>query len=80
LTNYAYSGVKPTALKIQCSDRLAQLARSKPIPIRYRFAYDLPRAVPESALHAHLSKRTDQLAKPRYNKDFYIKALWNNKQ
>ncbi len=42
--------------------------------------YDLPRAVPESALHAHLSKRIDELAKPRHNTETYIQSLWNEKQ
>jgi len=72
LTNYAYSGVKSTALTAQCSERTAQLARPKSTPVGYMSAYDLPRAVPESALHAHISKRIDELAKPRHNKGTYV--------
>ncbi len=80
ITNYAYSGVKSTALKAECSQRLAKLARPKGTPVGYVNAYDLPRAVPESALRAHLSKRIDELAKPRHNKLTYTQSLWQPKQ
>jgi len=79
LTNYAYSGVKRTALTAQCSGRSAQLAQPKGTPIGYRDAYELPRPVPESALRAPLSKRIDELAKPRHNKDTYVQSLWEDK-
>jgi len=80
LTNYAYSGVKSTALIAQCSERSTQLARPKATPIGYIDAYELPRTVPESALRARLSKRIDELAKPRHNKDTYVQSLWEDKQ
>ena len=46
MTNYAYSGVKPTALTAQCSERLATLARPKNKPTNYIDAI-LPKTVSE---------------------------------
>ncbi|CAF4819666.1 unnamed protein product, partial [Rotaria sp. Silwood2] len=77
-TNYAYSGVKSTALTAQCSERLVTLARPKKNPAGFMSGYILPRDVPESALQAHLSDRVEALAKPRHNKNTYTRSLWNN--
>lgn len=63
-----------------CSERLTNLSRAKSTPVGYKYAYDLPRAVPEGALRAHLSKRNDELAKPRHNRETYKQSLWNDKQ
>lgn len=79
-TNYAYSGVKSAALTAECSIRTAKLARPKPAPVGFTPAYDLPRAVPESALRARLSKRIEELAKPKHNKLTYTQSLWYPKQ
>ena len=80
LTNYAYSGVKYTALTAQCSERLSKLARPKKTPVGYTDAYELPRDVPESALRTHPSKRIEILAKPRHNRLTYTQSLWQPRQ
>jgi hypothetical protein len=72
--------VKSSALTVQCSERVAALARPKKIPFGYIDGCVLPKDVPESALRAHISNRIDALAKPRYNKNTYMQSLWNEKQ
>ena len=67
-------------MKADCSERLSTLAQPKKLVSGYLSAYVLPREVPESALRAHLTPHIEILAKPRYNKDTYARALWNNKQ
>ncbi|CAF0794282.1 unnamed protein product [Rotaria sordida] len=71
-TNYAYSGVKPTALAAECSNRLIILARPKKTPAGFMSGYILPRDVPEGALRAHITGRIEELAKPRHNKNTYM--------
>lgn len=78
MTNYAYSGVKPTALTAQCSERLATLARPKNKPTNYINAI-LPKTVSEQALPLHRSDRISNLAKPRHN-IILINSAWKNKQ
>jgi hypothetical protein len=41
--------------------------------------YVLPREVPDRALRAHITDRTDILAKPRHNINTYAQSLWDNK-
>lgn len=79
VTNYAYSGVKPTALTAECSDRLTALAKPKPTPKGYIEAYLLPKSVSEQALNNHISDRIAELAKPRQN-TIILNAAWKNSQ
>ncbi len=75
ITNYAYSGVKTTALTAQCSDRLVELAQPK----KRSNSYILPRSVSVQALHPQRSDRIDDLAKPRHN-IIIINSAWKNKK
>lgn len=68
--------MKPTALTTECSEHVKSLARPKKVSPHYLYAYELPRAVPEGALRACLSKRIEELAKPRHNKLTYTQSLW----
>lgn len=78
--NYAYSGVKSTALTAACSGRLAELARPRKKPFEYLNKFKDPTAVAESALQAHITDRIEELAKPRQSKNNNPQSLLNNKK
>jgi hypothetical protein len=76
--NYGYSGVKATALTSQCSDRLVTLSQPKKISKDYIDAYILPKSVSEQSLHAEVSSRVCELAKPRRN-IIILQSAWKIK-
>ncbi|CAF2118207.1 unnamed protein product [Rotaria magnacalcarata] len=79
ITNYAYSGVKATALTARHSDRVARLAQPKKIPNGYKEPHMLPQQVPEQALNVQVTDRVCQLAKPRQD-IILMRAAWKSQQ
>lgn len=79
ITNYAYSGVKPSALRYRHTDRLVRLSQPRKLPNGFLGAYMLPKSVPEPALHAKTTNRVRDMAKPRQN-TILINEMWKKEK